>query len=145
MIIYSGQKSRDSKESLLLLCNTFCRLLLTLDFIVFSASYVIYPLSFDRPGFQEMMSLARKGKIGIIIVKDLSRFGRNHIETDIYLEQIFPFLGIRFIAINDNVDSRNFESGLPGMDVGFRNIIRLWAKADTCHQMQAACEMSAEV
>lgn len=94
--------------------------------------------NFDRPGFQEMMSMARKGKIGIIIVKDLSRFGRNHIETDTYLEQIFPFLGIRFIAINDNVDSRNFESGLPGMDVGFRNIINEHHSVETSQKVKCS-------
>ena len=84
------------------------------------------------------MSLARRGKIGIIIVKDLSRFGRNHIETDTYLEQIFPFLGIRFIAINDNVDSRNFESGLPGMDVGFRNIINEHHSVETSQKVKCS-------
>lgn len=48
--------------------------------------------NFDRPGFQSMMELVRDGKVSTIIVKDLSRFGRNHIEVDTYLEQIFPFV-----------------------------------------------------
>ena len=78
--------------------------------------------NFDRPGFQSMMELVRDGKVSTIIVKDLSRFGRNHIEVDTYLEQIFPFMNVRFIAINDNVDSMKYESGMPGIDVGFRNI-----------------------
>jgi DNA invertase Pin-like site-specific DNA recombinase len=87
--------------------------------------------NFDRPGFQKMMELVRDGKISTIIVKDLSRFGRNHIEVDTYLEQIFPFLGVRFIAINDNVDSEHYESGMPGIDVGFRNIINEHHSIDT--------------
>lgn len=85
----------------------------------------------DRPGFQEMMNLVKDGKVSTIIVKDLSRFGRNHIEVDTFLEQIFPFLGVRFIAINDNVDSFQYESGMPGIDVGFRNIINEHHSIDT--------------
>lgn len=87
--------------------------------------------NFERPGFQAMMELARDGKISTIIVKDLSRFGRNHIEVDTYLEQIFPFLDVRFIAINDNVDSNDYECGMPGIDVGFRNIINEHHSIDT--------------
>jgi DNA invertase Pin-like site-specific DNA recombinase len=87
--------------------------------------------NFERPGFQKMMEIVREGKVSTIIVKDLSRFGRNHIEVDTYLEQIFPFLNIRFIAINDNVDSSKYESGMPGIDVGFRNIINEHHSIDT--------------
>jgi len=87
--------------------------------------------NFERPGFQEMMELVREGKVSTIIVKDLSRFGRNHIEVDTYLEQIFPFLDVRFIAINDNVDSSHYDSGMPGIDVGFRNIINEHHSIDT--------------
>ncbi len=94
--------------------------------------------NFDRPAFQEMMSLVREGEIGTIIVKDLSRFGRNHIEVAAYLEQIFPFLGIRFIAVNDNVDSIEFESGLPGMDVGFRNIINEHHSIETSEKVKCS-------
>ena len=62
-------------------------------------------VNFDRPAFQEMMDDVKAGRINCIIVKDLSRFGRNYIETGKYLEQVFPFLSVRFIAINDNVDT----------------------------------------
>ena len=61
--------------------------------------------NFDRPGLQRMLGLARAGDIGCIVVKDLSRFGRNYLEVGDYLEHIFPFLQIRFIAINDDYDS----------------------------------------
>lgn len=95
--------------------------------------------NFDRPGFQSMMELVRNGKVSTIIVKDLSRFGRNHIEVDTYLEQIFPFLNVRFIAINDNVDSMNYESGMPGIDVGFRNIINEHHSIDTSVKVKKLC------
>lgn len=66
--------------------------------------------NFERPGFKRMMEDIKSGKINCIIVKDLSRLGRNYIEMGKYLEQIFPMMGIRFIAINDNYDNANTES-----------------------------------
>ena len=59
----------------------------------------------NRPEFQRMVRLARQGKIQCIIVKDFSRFARNYIIVGDYIEQIFPFLNIRFISINDQYDS----------------------------------------
>lgn len=61
--------------------------------------------NFERPAFREMMEAVKKGKINCIVVKDLSRFGRNYLETGNYLEKIFPCLGIRFISVNDHFDS----------------------------------------
>ena len=56
--------------------------------------------NFDRPNVQKMLNLVREGKIQIIIVKDLSRFGRNYLEVGNYLEHLFPYLNVRFIAVN---------------------------------------------
>lgn len=60
---------------------------------------------FDRPAFMEMMELIKKGEANCVIVKDLSRLGREYIETGRYLRRIFPAYGVRFIAINDNLDT----------------------------------------
>ena len=79
--------------------------------------------NFDRPAMKEMLRLCKQGEINCIIVKDLSRFGRNYLEVGDYLEQIFPFLGIRFISINDGFDSKNFFGQTGGMDVAFKNFI----------------------
>ena len=62
---------------------------------------------FDRPAFQEMMELIKEGKANCVIVKDLSRLGREYIETGRYMRRVFPAYGVRFIAINDNVDTLN--------------------------------------
>jgi len=62
-------------------------------------------LLFDRPAFKKMMAAVESGKINCIIVKDLSRFGREYIETGRYLRRILPAYGVRFIAINDNIDT----------------------------------------
>ena len=61
--------------------------------------------TFDRPGFQKMEEMIENGEIGTVIVKDLSRFGRNYLEAGEYLEKIFPFMGVRFISITDGYDS----------------------------------------
>lgn len=61
--------------------------------------------NFERPAFSDMMEEVKKGAINCIVVKDLSRFGRNYLETGNYLEKIFPYLGIRFISVNDHFDS----------------------------------------
>lgn len=80
--------------------------------------------NFERTGVSKMLDAAKLGQINCIIVKDLSRFGRDYIEVGDYLEQIFPFLGIRFIAINDNYDSIDHPYGSAGLiDVSFKNVI----------------------
>ncbi len=63
--------------------------------------------NFNRPGFQKMFADLERGIIDCIIVKDLSRFGRNYLDVGRYVQQIFPRMNIRFIAINDNVDTKN--------------------------------------
>lgn len=78
---------------------------------------------FARPGFQRMLEDAKAGRINCIIVKDLSRLGRNYIEVGKYIERIFPALGIRFIALNDNYDSADEDNGTNGMILPFKNLI----------------------
>lgn len=67
--------------------------------------------NYDRPGFRKVMDCINSGKVNCVIVKDLSRMGREYIETGKYLEMIFPSLGVRFIAINDDVDSEKHSNG----------------------------------
>lgn len=67
--------------------------------------------NFDRSGFQRLMADIQAGKISCIVVKDLSRFGRNCVETGDYLERVFPFLGVRFISISDGYDSAAANAG----------------------------------
>ena len=63
--------------------------------------------NFDRPAFQRMLTDLQAGKVNCVVVKDLSRFGRDYIDMGYYLERVFPALGVRFIAVNDAVDSEN--------------------------------------
>lgn len=80
-------------------------------------------VDFDRPSFQRMLQDIRDNKIDCVIVKDLSRFGRNYIETGKYIERLFPLLGVRFIAINDNYDSADDNAAANGIMVSFKNLI----------------------
>ena len=80
--------------------------------------------NFDRPDFQKMIEQVKKKKINCIIVKDLSRFGRDYIESGKYIEKIFPALGIRFIAINDNYDSAMNQQAGNEIILPFKNLIK---------------------
>jgi len=80
-------------------------------------------VSFDRPGFMAMMEDIKAHLYDCIIVKDLSRFGRNWIESGRYIEQIFPYLGVRFIAINDHYDSLIAQNSNDNITLPFKNLI----------------------
>lgn len=80
-------------------------------------------VTFDRPALSEMLRDIKNGTINCVIVKDLSRFGRNYIETGRYIEQIFPFMGVRFIAINDNIDSAEKNTQSDSIIVPFKNLM----------------------
>ena len=78
--------------------------------------------NFDRPAFDQLMEEVRAGKVDCVVVKDLSRFGRNYKEAGNYLERIFPFLGVRFVAINDHFDTLSAEWSSDGYIVPLKNI-----------------------
>ncbi len=79
--------------------------------------------NFERPGVQNLLEDVKSGKVHGIVVKDFSRFGRNHIEVGNYIEKIFPLLDIRFIAVNNSFDSKDYIGTTPDMDVAFENLM----------------------
>lgn len=90
--------------------------------------------TFNRPGFQQMQQQIENGEIETVIVKDLSRFGRNYLEVGEYLEIKYPLKGIRFIAIQENVDTLQ-NSGTEMMP--FNNIFNEWYAAQTSKKIRA--------
>lgn len=78
--------------------------------------------NFERPGIKELLELVKKGKIQCIIVKDLSRFGRNYLTVGDYISRVFPFMGVRFISLGDGYDSSR-PSDVDSLSVSFSTII----------------------
>ena len=97
--------------------------------------------NFQRPAFQQMISDMENGEIGIIVTKDLSRLGRNQLHTGLYIEERFPMFGVRYIAINDNVDTDSNESNdlMP-----FKNLFNEWFIRDTSRKIRAVLKTKAE-
>lgn len=94
--------------------------------------------NFDRPSFKRMIEDAKKGKIHTIIVKDLSRLGRDYIGVGDYLEQIFPVLGVRFIAINSLYDSNDYTGKTVGLDITINNLVNSLYSKDLSKKYKSA-------
>ena len=89
--------------------------------------------TFERDGFKSMMADVEAGKVGTIITKDLSRLGRDYLKTGEYIEIIFPDHDVRYIAINDGVDTLKSENEL----MAFKNIFNDWYARDTSKKIRA--------
>lgn len=98
--------------------------------------------TFNRPQVQRLLDDAKTGVINTIIVKDLSRFGRNYIEVGQYIDYVFPAFGIRFIAIQDNVDTENRDSGAMEM-MPIMNVFNEWHAANTSKKIRAVLKANA--
>jgi DNA invertase Pin-like site-specific DNA recombinase len=93
---------------------------------------------FQRPGVQHLLDLAKQGKVQCIVVKDLSRWGRNYLEVGDYLEQQFPAIGVRFISLNDAYDSAKLNGATGGIDIAFRNLIYEMYSQDLSEKVRTA-------
>lgn len=94
--------------------------------------------SMDRPAIKQVLELARENEVQCIVVKDFSRFARNYIEMGTYLEQIFPFLGVRFISISDHYDSCDYRGKSSDIDVQFKGLIADFYVKDQSVKVKAA-------
>lgn len=99
--------------------------------------------TFQRPEVQRLLDDAKTGVINTIIVKDLSRFGRNYIEVGQYVDYVFPAFGIRFIAIQDNVDTANRDSNAMDM-MPIMNVFNEWHAANTSKKIRAVKRANAK-
>ena len=94
--------------------------------------------NFNRPAVTDMLEKVRNGAINCIIVKDFSRFGRNFVEVGDYIEQILPFLGVRFISVNNNFDSKNHITSTGALDIAFKNLINDLYSKDISKKVRSA-------
>lgn len=94
--------------------------------------------NFDRPAFRRMIEDAKKGRIETILVKDFSRLGRDYITVGDYLEQIFPILKVRFIAVNNNYDSRHYKGTTLGLDMTASNLVNTLYSRDLSRKVKSA-------
>ena len=89
--------------------------------------------NFQRPGFTEMMDAVESGAVKTVVTKDLSRLGRNYLQVGLFTEITFPKKGVRFIAINDGVDSAQGDNDMSAL----RNLFNEWMVRDTSKKIKA--------
>lgn len=94
--------------------------------------------NFERPAMQELLGLVRNGKINCILVKDMSRFGRDLIENSYYLERIFPLYRTRFISVCDCFDSAEYEGGTGGIDIALKSLVHEQYSRDLSDKIKLA-------
>lgn len=95
----------------------------------------------ERPGIREVLALVRKRETGMIIVKDFSRMARDYIIMGDFIEKIFPFMDIRFVAINNQYDSNDYQGRLPDMDVSFQNLVNDYYSEEKSVKIKAVFQM----
>ena len=94
--------------------------------------------NFERPAVQRLLDLVQKGAVNCIIVKDFSRFGRNSVEVEYYLERVFPLYNVRFISINDGYDSAQLRGDTGGLSVAFKYLIAELYSRDLSQKYKSA-------
>ena len=100
--------------------------------------------NFNRPAFQKMIALVKKNEVKTILVKDLSRFARDYIESGAYIEQIFPFVQVQFISVNDNYDSKNNENGISSLEIPFKNLVYDYYSKDISQKICSSVKIRRE-
>ena len=100
--------------------------------------------NFNRPGITQTLDAARRGEVACIIVKDLSRFGRKYLEVSKYLEQLFPYLGVRFIAVGDGYDSDTHKGTTANLDVPVRNMLNALYSKNVSKTVKSAKQAQAQ-
>ena len=98
----------------------------------------------NRPSFERMIEYLKDGKAKLVICKDLSRFFRDYVEIGDYLERIFPFLGVRFIAVNDGYDSNDYIGTTGGMDVVMKCIVYGFYSKDLSQKIKTVLKAKAQ-
>lgn len=136
------EKPSDSIENQIALCESFIQKSEDFSLAGIYKDIAKTGTNFERPDFENLMDEVRMGKVNCIVVKDLSRFGRNYTELGNFIEKIFPFLGVRFVAVNDNLDTFHMDDPNKSLEVILKNIVNetyatdISKKVSSSHQMR---------
>jgi len=99
--------------------------------------------NFERPAVRKMLEQVRQGKIQCIVVKDMSRFGRNYLEVGNYISRVFPFMGVRFIAVNDGFDSMR-QGDIDSLETSFKTLLYDLYSRDLSRKVRHAKQFKAQ-
>lgn len=136
------EKPSDSIENQIALCESFIQKSEDFSLVGIYKDIAKTGTDFERPDFENLMDEVRMGKVNCIVVKDLSRFGRNYTELGNFIEKIFPFLGVRFVAVNDNLDTFHMDDPNKSLEIILKNIVNetyatdISKKVSSSHQMR---------
>lgn len=136
------EKPSDAIENQIALCESFIQKSEDFSLAGIYKDIAKTGTDFERPDFENLMDEVRMGKVNCIVVKDLSRFGRNYTELGNFIEKIFPFLGVRFVAVNDNLDTFHMDDPNKSLEVILKNIVNetyatdISKKVSSSHQMR---------
>ena len=119
----SERKQSDSIENQRYMINQYAKEHEDIEIVMFFLDDGFTGTNFHRSGFEQMMDAVRNGEIDCIIVKDVSRFGREHIQVGDYIDKVFPFLGVRFISIMDYYDSINPDCDRERMILSIKSLV----------------------
>ena len=119
----SEGKQSDSIENQRYMINQYAKEHEDIEIVMFFEDDGFTGTNFHRSGFEQMMDAVRNGEIDCIIVKDVSRFGREHIQVGDYIDKVFPFLGVRFISIMDYYDSINPDCDRERMILSIKSLV----------------------
>ncbi|MCD8084077.1 MAG: recombinase family protein [Clostridiales bacterium] len=139
----SGDDTDDSIQTQIMLLHDFIRESEDLQLVDTYVDNGYSGMSFDRPEFERLMNDVRSGRIQCIVVKDLSRFGRDYLEAGYYLETIFPHLKVRFIAISDDFDNSRQED-MESLAVPIKNMVNSMYARDISKKLVSVYEMKRE-
>ena len=119
----SERKQSDSIENQRYMINQYAKEHEDIEIVMFFEDDGFTGTNFHRSGFEQLMDAVRNGEIDCIIVKDVSRFGREHIQVGDYIDKVFPFLGVRFISIMDYYDSINPDCDRERMILSIKSLV----------------------
>lgn len=143
MVSVEDNEDNESMETQIALVQDFINRSSELNYVDTYFDNGFTGTNFKRPAFTRLMNDVRQKKIKCIVVKDLSRFGRNYLEAGYYIETVFPFLGIRLIAVNDHFDSTRKED-MESMALPIRNMVNTMYAKDISKKVWSSLQRKKE-